>query len=578
MKNARHIQRMFELLDAVREGTIRPEEVEELDRILAEDKKACRFYYEYFNMCALLRSGKAFEPNLSVLPQAGDSLHNMAFWKALAREEETAPEIERPAERKEHQEIPPSVKSAGIPAKVSRLSMASLAVSAAALIFVIGYAFLVSVGRGVEVATLTDSMNAKWADRAPLLERGTRLTTGNNPQLLREGYAELLFDNQARVTLEGPAEFRILAEDRLALTYGRVYVKIPKSATGFSVLTPHAKIIDLGTEFGVISNPSGETEVHVFRGQTILVGSGPKEKKSILNLTAGSAGAVCDNGATIKEIRYAPYAFTQKIDSRTGLLWKGQRSIQLTHLLAGHIFTAAPEGIEIDPASGEYVIHENYVSGTERRGQLEYRTMSSPFIDGSFIPQGGVQNISRSGLSYSFPQTSGCLHFNLSDQKTVYDTKTDAYYPLFLEPSSAEKPSLFMHPNMGFTLDLNKIRRQIPSLQIQRFTAECGIALSAREALKKIYPDGNIPEDERPSVDFAVLLDGKAKQTFTGITLESGILKIDVDIQPTERFLTLAATDENRSIKYDWFVLIQPELQITDSDSEESHHLNSPNP
>jgi hypothetical protein len=36
-----------------------------------------------------------------------------------------------------------------------------------------------------------------------------------------------------------------------------------------------------------------------------------------------------------------------------------------------------------------------------------------------------------------------------------------------------------------------------------------------------------------------------------------------VNIEPTNRFLTLVATDSNQSTKYDWFVLADPALEIT---------------
>lgn len=571
MKNARQLQRLFELLDAFREGTIRPEQMAELDRILSEDKKACRLYYEYFNMCALLRSGKAFEPTLAALPKLGDSLHDMAFWKAMAKEERTAPGIEIPAEPIPPQESHPAEQPIRNQTSVSRLSIASLLLSAAALIFVIAYAHFVSLRQGVETATLTDSLHAKWDQT---LSTGARFLTGEDLWGLQEGYAELLFDNQVSVTLEGPAAFQIPSEDRLALRYGKVFVKVPKSATGFSVHTPNAKIIDLGTEFGVISNPSGETEVHVFVGKTILVGGTPKENKSVLHLAAGSAGKVSGSGASIREIQLAPNAFAQKINSRTEFVWKGEQALSLPTLLAGRLLTADPDGIEIDPASGRPVFHENYVSGGQRRGRLDFQPSDSPFLDGTFIPQGRPQIITSTGLTYSFPQTSGDLHFNLSDRKIVLDTKTAAYYPLFLDSASEEKPSLLMHPNLGITLDLDEIRRQIQPLRMTRFTAECGIAGSVRQALQKIYPNGNIPDDETPSVDFFVLLDGQAKQSFRGITMESGIRKIDVDIRPSDRFLTLAATDANKSIKYDWFVLSRPELRIAEPETEQ----NSRNP
>lgn len=562
---------LSQLIQGQLSGELDESQFQLLHQMLSKDPENLVYYIEYTTLWALLDEAGGFQ-NAGAAPE-----FDTAMMEALAEEERTAPSIDIPAVPKEPavDEGPPEIRK--VRPKVSKFSIYSLLLSSAAMIFVIVYAQFISMKRGVEVATLMDSIDAKWADLTGPMEKGTRLLSGRDSLQLREGLAELRFDNQTRIVIEGPAEFELHAGDQILLRHGRLYATVPQEATGFMVNTPYARIIDLGTEFGVISNTSGDTEVHVFRGKTVLVGGGQKEKKSVLNLTAGNAGIVCDNGATIKTIPHASHAFIQKIDSRSGFVWKGESAILLTHLLAGHLFSADPQGIEIDPATGEYVIHENYVSGAERQGGIEYRKMNSPFVNGSFIPQGQQpQIISSTGLSYRFPKTSGRLHFNLSDQETVYDTKTSTNYPLLLEPSYQEQSSLFLHPNMGVTFDLNKIRKQLPTLQIQRFVTDCGIAFSVREALKKAYPDGNIPDEEKPSVDFTVLLDGKVSEILTGINLDSGVLKIDVEIRPTDQFLTLVSTDGNQSFKYDWFVLAQPELKIgvSESTSTESKSMN----
>jgi len=559
------------LLDRLFDGEAAEEEALEVQNLIQKSPDLQRYYFRYVEVKAGLHQLKSLD---SAYGSSLEKNYDDMFFE-LAQYEKTAPEMKLPAAPKEPEAAEAPAESRKECFQVSKFSIFFLLLSSAALIFVIVYAHLVSMKQGVETATLTDSLNAQWADENGPLEKGSRLFTSRDGLRLRAGLAELQFDNHTRITIEGPAEFELQAADQLLLRYGRLYASVPPEAIGFRVNTPYARITDLGTEFGVISSPSGDTEVHVFRGQTVLAGDGQKTKKSVLNLTAGSAGIVCDNGATMKTIPHAAHAFIRKIDSRTGLVWKGESAILLTNLLAGHIFTAESDGIEIDPAAGKYVAHENYVAGTERQGGFSYQKINSPFADGCFVPQGRQpQNISSTGLSYEFPKTSGLFHYNLSDRKTAYDTKTSSNYPLHLEPSSSEKPSLFLHPNMGITFDLNKIRRQIPTLEIQRFTAECGIAVSVREALKKMYPDGNIPSEETPSADLLILVDGKVRQMLTGINLASGILKIDVEIQPADRFLTLASTDSNQSFRYDWLVLVQPELKITPAEAARVENKN----
>jgi hypothetical protein len=45
---------------------------------------------------------------------------------------------------------------------------------------------------------------------------------------------------------------------------------VPESARGFSVLTPHATLIDHGTEFGIRTDAGGNANVHVMKGEVEL--------------------------------------------------------------------------------------------------------------------------------------------------------------------------------------------------------------------------------------------------------------------------------------------------------------------
>ena len=91
---------------------------------------------------------------------------------------------------------------------------------------------------------------------------------------LTSGLAELRFRSGAIVVLEGPAAFEILGRNRGRLETGKLVAHVPPAARGFQVETPHARVIDLGTEFAMFvqqtSEPNGQhssTEVHVLAGQ-----------------------------------------------------------------------------------------------------------------------------------------------------------------------------------------------------------------------------------------------------------------------------------------------------------------------
>lgn len=116
-----------------------------------------------------------------------------------------------------------------------------------------------------QIARLVQVVKAKWGGEHSDLKKGARFSQGKI--VLESGLAKLRFTSGARVTLEGPAEFEILDDDLTRLISGRLSAKIPKSAIGFKVDTPTARVVDLGTAFGVDVEDDGSTEVAVFEGE-----------------------------------------------------------------------------------------------------------------------------------------------------------------------------------------------------------------------------------------------------------------------------------------------------------------------
>ncbi|MCZ2340806.1 MAG: DNRLRE domain-containing protein [Bacteroidales bacterium] len=116
----------------------------------------------------------------------------------------------------------------------------------------------------VAFATLTDAKADKWGGGTLPTVIGSRLGTGRLH--LVEGLATLSFDNGARVRLEGPAELELVSGSHCTLHGGRLVAKVPPPAIGFVVDTPTAKLIDLGTEFGVNVRDHQTADVQVFNG------------------------------------------------------------------------------------------------------------------------------------------------------------------------------------------------------------------------------------------------------------------------------------------------------------------------
>ena len=118
---------------------------------------------------------------------------------------------------------------------------------------------------GRTAAHVTASVNCRWADPPAAPGKDGRLTAGQTIELTG-GVAEITFSRGARVLLEAPATLTIRTDNSAYLEGGKVVAKVPKEAWGFTVLTPWAEVVDLGTEFAVQSDANGQGEAHVFSG------------------------------------------------------------------------------------------------------------------------------------------------------------------------------------------------------------------------------------------------------------------------------------------------------------------------
>jgi len=151
---------------------------------------------------------------------------------------------------------------------------------------------------GTAVATITRVIDATWGrGMLPLLEL-SRLRTGQMVNL-EAGQVELLFDTGVEVILKGQTHFEIRSADRAYSRRGSISARVGDEARGFTIETPSARVIDLGTEFGVSISEVGEMEVAVFRGIVDLaLDSSTKNSAGVVSkrLNQGEALRVGRNG------------------------------------------------------------------------------------------------------------------------------------------------------------------------------------------------------------------------------------------------------------------------------------------
>lgn len=85
-----------------------------------------------------------------------------------------------------------------------------------------------------------------------------------------EGSLALTYDHGTRVVLHSPAAYQLVSSFQGKMILGRLTATVPEAGKGFTVITPRADVIDLGTEFGVSVENDGATDVVVFKGEVDL--------------------------------------------------------------------------------------------------------------------------------------------------------------------------------------------------------------------------------------------------------------------------------------------------------------------
>jgi hypothetical protein len=150
-------------------------------------------------------------------------------------------------------------------------------------------------GREPAVAWLVNAQNCQWSDGEPAgdMGAGTELK-------LKRGLAEIRFQCGARVVLEGPANLELLSTRGARLWHGKLTARVPDTATGFEILSPQGKVIDLGTEFGVAVSDGGATDVYVFEGKVEAHPADQGAARGGVSLTRHQTAHIAAGKVTVK--------------------------------------------------------------------------------------------------------------------------------------------------------------------------------------------------------------------------------------------------------------------------------------
>lgn len=519
---------------------------------LMRDAENRQLYFEIVKLnCALMQLESSEYHKQQQLAET-KSTFDVWLWEELANEERKAPAVEVPLQETPKTPLPP-LKLHRTRLHINRSALVTAFLSAVAMLLVIFFGQFVPA-KGLEVATLTDSVDAEWTGAGGAMERGTRLVTGRQPVFLRKGLAQLQFDSNVHLIFEAPAEFQIISDDKIMLNHGRVYVTVPSEAIGFTVNTATARIIDLGTQFGVEADARGDTYLHVVQGKTALIAG---EKSNTLSTIVGQQAAMMVSGVTsaVSSIRFDDGRFARSFDSSNNVVWRKQPSLDLADIVRnGNGLGTGNSQVRLNHEKG---FTKELRGGHTSTFEAYLPISNNPFIDGIFIPNGKTVVSSQGDVFEEFPFTNGvyCADvFGNPVPETLYlneQQKTIQFNGQ--EYSERAKSCIFMPgSNHGVTFDLDAIRNHY-HLKVDRFTSQVGLSDF---------------DNKRCNANFYVLVDGKVRYSLLGYTQKGVLNDVSVKLEDSDRFLTLAASENVDQIDYmanstfnnNWCVFAEPVL------------------
>lgn len=161
-------------------------------------------------------------------------------------------------------------------------------------------------------AQLVATHECVWAGDGLTPEVRRRYRVGELLEL-ESGQAEFVFADGAELVLAGPARVRLGSAGSCTLELGQAMAEVPARASGFTIHTPTAAIVDLGTSFAVSVDTIGVTEVHVFQGSVAVQPGGDQDDEAggaMRQLAAGAALQI-DQSRTFRSIDCDPARFVR---------------------------------------------------------------------------------------------------------------------------------------------------------------------------------------------------------------------------------------------------------------------------
>ena len=250
-----------------------------------------------------------------------------------------------------------------------------------------------STARGGPVATISNASGPTLLADERVTSAAVGSTLRGGALRLTSGVLELTYPNGVVVVLESPARFDLRGATTLWLAEGNATAKVPSTAIGFTIETPSASIVDLGTEFGV-SVGAKSSEVHVFKGEVLIKSENEPDS---LRLAENRASRIDLQTRTPTGINFEPERFMRTLDEPGGTY---RDLIRQNDPVAYYRMRLTPDDTRLVDVSGRH-LDGRIVRGTSER-------MAAPGKIGGGLRLGGPTTRSYA-IVPDFPRASSAL-------------------------------------------------------------------------------------------------------------------------------------------------------------------------
>lgn len=433
------------------------------------------------------------------------------------------------------------------------------------------------------------SSDLRWASDAAPADFLMRLRPGDL-LAIEQGTANIEFTGGAELILDSACQLQITSPTSARLLDGML-VGRADGDDSFTVVTPSATVVDVGTEFGVTVGVNG-TDVSVFDGEVHVHGLHATEPASsfVRKLLEGMSVRVDRDGV---HRNASPTAVARLYEGRQSLHQttptENETAVSLLDLLAGKRSNDQVVAGSIDPVTGFWgrykgysVDQDAYYRTVEVDGSPYRATRWTPLIDGVFVPEasGLSTQYNSKGATLDLPSSIGTSWGPIWARRRL---EPEVYNNVFVAEdhdfwgrsafecattalATATDGILGLHANVGITFNLEAIRERT------------GWGSSEMRLVGSVTNLDNSQLMEHPVgpslVDARIYVDGELLYSRLNFGRSDGDEAFELALPLSAQYLTLVTSDADGSLHHDHVVLIDPRIErveeIRDSAPEDT--------